>query len=66
MSTTCYLHDITHSAKSFAFKVIHDALGGFNVIREWIHQFLKQYMNWTFKVEIIATSKLSNYWDQQQ
>ncbi len=51
--------------ESLACEVIHNALEGFKVTRKWICQFLKQYMNWTFKVETTTTSKLPNDWDQQ-
>jgi len=34
--------------KSLALEIVCDALGGFKVIREWIHQFLKQYMHFNF------------------
>jgi hypothetical protein len=34
-------------------------LGGFKITQnwEWICQFMKHYMNWTFRASIIATSK---------
>jgi hypothetical protein len=31
--------------------------GGFKVIQEWTHQFMKHYMNQTFKVSTTATNK---------
>jgi hypothetical protein len=46
--------------KSFALEIVCDALGGFKVTREWIHQFLKQYMNLTFKVEMKTKNKVPN------
>jgi hypothetical protein len=46
--------------KSLALEIVCDALGGFKVTREWIHQFLKQYMNLTFKVGMKTKNKLPN------
>jgi hypothetical protein len=34
--------------KYLPLEIICDALGGFKVIKEWIHQFLKQYMHFNF------------------
>lgn len=46
--------------KSLALEIVCDALGGFKVTREWIHQFLKQYMNLTFKVGMTTKNKVPN------
>jgi hypothetical protein len=46
--------------KSLALEIICDALGVFKVTRDWIRQFLKQYMNLTFKVGMTIKKKLPN------
>jgi hypothetical protein len=46
--------------KSLALEIICDALGVFKVTRDWIRQFLKQYMNLTFKVGMTIKKKQPN------
>lgn len=59
------LQHITHFAwegkKSFALEIIHATHGGFKVTRKWICQFLRQCINWTFKMITIAINILLVY-----
>jgi hypothetical protein len=52
--------------KSLALDVIYDTKpGGFKVIRKWTHQFIKHYMNWTFRASITIVSKLPAVWQKK-
>ncbi len=49
--------------KSLAFDVICDTNpGGVKVAWKWTHQFMKRYMNWTFKANTTIFSKLPTNW----
>ncbi len=38
---------------------------GFKVTREWTRQFMKHYMNWTFRASIITTNKFPTNWQEK-
>ncbi len=52
--------------KSLALDVICDTkLGGFKVIQKWTRQFMKHYMNWTFKASTTIVNKLPTDWQEK-
>ncbi len=52
--------------ESLAPNVICDSKpSGFKVISKWTCQFVKHYMNWTFKVNTITINKLPTYWQDK-
>jgi len=52
--------------ESLALDVLYDNKdNGFKVTQVWTHQFMKHYMNWTFKVNTTMTSKLPLDWEEQ-
>jgi hypothetical protein len=44
--------------ESLVLEILYNGHGGFVVTREWIWQFLKHYMNWSFHMATIAYSKM--------
>jgi hypothetical protein len=65
--TTSIVQPILHGMiESLALDVICDTkLDGFKVIREWTCQFMKHYMNWTFKVNTTIVTKLPIDWQEK-
>jgi hypothetical protein len=52
--------------KSLTLYVLCDnTISGFKVIQKWTCQFMKHYINWTFRVTNTPTSKLPSTWQQQ-
>ncbi len=50
--------------ESLAPKILRNGHGRFVVTREWTRQFLKHYMNWSFCMATIATSKMPTNWHE--
>jgi len=47
-------------------KILQKGPRGFTITRKWTYQFMKQYMNWSFKMAATTTSKLLPNWSKQR
>jgi hypothetical protein len=71
MSTFSHLYYPTHTMclmiEFLTLDVIYETKpGGFKVIQEWIRQFMKHYMNWTwFRAGTTIDSKLLVDWQEK-
>jgi len=50
--------------ESLAPKIFCNGHGGFFVTREWTTQFLKHYMNWSFRMATTTTRKMPANWHE--
>jgi len=48
--------------ESITLEIFLNGLKRFIAKREWIHQFMKQYMNWSFKMAITIINRLPPNW----
>ncbi len=51
--------------ESLTPKIFYNGHGGFIISREWTKQFLKHYMNWSFRMATIAVNKMPTDWHEQ-
>jgi hypothetical protein len=42
--------------ESTTSKILQQGPGGFIITRKWTHQFMKQYMNWFFRMDTTTTN----------
>jgi hypothetical protein len=65
LSTSMVQSILKGMIESFVLEILCNGHGGFVVIREWTRNFLKHYMNWSFRMATIATNKMPTIWHEQ-
>jgi len=65
LSTTTMQPILRGMIEAKALELIREGNGGFLVTRKRTRQFMKQFMNWSFRILTTTASKLPPNWEEQ-